>query len=238
MYCPVRVANETMTNPEETKRQKARDLRYRKAIVKDVNLGKIKEDLWDIQAECNDVQYCFEDDETLLDALDGNDEEAHEFKMMFADLCAECEQMEMDLENEYVPELFDDFFTAVSSGENLLGWDSYENDYMGITGSYEEELARKESRKRMSRLTKEQILESAQQCFHIFRSYIGLRHRYDCLKSAMDILRDENTKYLQIVKQINEVYDRANEDGMLIFRESYRKLDELAGQMPAMAWLQ
>lgn len=238
MYCPVRVAKGKMVNPEDTKRQKARDLRYRRAIVKEVNLDKIKEELMDIQEECYSVQYCFEDDETLLEALDGDTEDAHEFKMMFADLCAECEQMQMDLEQEYVPETFDDFFTAVSREDALFGWDSFENDYMGITGSYEEELARQESRKRMSRLTKEQILESAQLCFHIFRSYIGLRHRYDCLKSAMDILRDENTKYLQIVKQINEVYDRANEDGMLAFKESYSKLDTLVSQMPAMAWLQ
>ena len=227
-----------MVNPEDTKRKKAHDLRFRKAIVKDVNLDKIKEDLWDIQEECYNVQYFFEDDETLLNALDGDEDETHEFKMMFSDLCAECEQMVMDLEQEYVPDSFDDFFTAISKGENLLGWDSYENDYMGISGSYEEELARRESRKRLSRYTKEQILESAQQCFHIFRSYIGLRHRYDCLKSAMDVLRDENTKYLQTVKQINEIYDKANCDGMLSFTETFRKLDALAEQMPSLVWLQ
>ena len=227
-----------MVEPEETRRQKARSLRYRKAIVKDVNLDRIKEDLWEIQEECDNVKYFFEDDETLLNALDGNEEEAYEFKMMFGDLCAECEQMQEDLANEYIPEHFDDFFTAVSKGEGLFGWDSFEGDYMGLAGTYEEEEARSEARKRMSRLTKEQILDCAHRCFRIFRSYIGLRHRYDCLKSAMDILRDENTKYLQVVKQINEVYEKANADGMHSFMDSYWRLEQLAEQMPDMAWLQ
>ena len=227
-----------MAEPEETRRQKARSLRYRKAITKDINLDRIKEDLWEIQEECDNVKYFFEDDETLLNALDGNEDEAFEFKMMFGDLCAECEQMQEDLAFEYIPEHFDDFFTAISKGESLLGWDSFEGDYMGLVGTYEEEDARSEARKRMSRLTKEQILDCAQRCFRIFRAYMGLRHRYDCLKSAMDILRDENTEYLQVVTQINEVYEKANADGMYSFRESYWKLEQLATQMPDMAWLQ
>lgn len=189
--------------------------------------------------ECDNVKYYFEDDEeTLLNALDGDEDEAFEFRMMFSDLCTEAEQMLYDLKNEYVPECFDDFFVTVSKGESLFGWDSFESDYMGICGTWEEEQARCESRKRMMRFKKEEILEIAQICFKVFMSYMGLQHRYDCLKSAMDILRDENTKYLQVVKKINEIYDKADEDGMYSGYESYKKLDDLANQMPAIAWLQ
>ena len=44
-----------MVNAEETRREKARQLRYRKPIVKDLNLMSIQEKLCDIQEECENV---------------------------------------------------------------------------------------------------------------------------------------------------------------------------------------
>ena len=61
---------------EETKREKARQLRYKRAIVKNINIETITEELWDIQEECNNVQYYFDtEDDTLLNALDGDEEQ-------------------------------------------------------------------------------------------------------------------------------------------------------------------
>lgn len=40
-----------MTDAEETKRLKAKNLRYKKPIVRDLNLDKIQEDLWNIMEE-------------------------------------------------------------------------------------------------------------------------------------------------------------------------------------------
>lgn len=218
-------------------KEKARGLRYRKPIVRDVNFFTIQQELAEIEEVCSDVRWYF-DDETLLNALDGDEDETREFQMMFGDLCAEVEQMQEDLHNEYVPTYFDDFFVAASKDETIFGWDSFEGDYMGLGSSYEEDLARRESRKRMVRLTKDEFMEGAQICFRIFRSYIGLKYRYDCLKAALDILRGENSCYLQLVKQIDEVYGAADADGMYPYSESYRKLDKLAQSMPDMAWLQ
>ncbi len=83
-----------MVDAEETKRQKAKQLRYKKPIVKDLNLWNIQEELGDIQEECENVHWYFDTDEdTLINALDGNEDEAYEFKMMFGDLCAECDQL-------------------------------------------------------------------------------------------------------------------------------------------------
>lgn len=229
---------EACSNAQETKRRKAKELRYRKAIAKDINLETIQNDLWEIAENCDGVRYYFEDDEeTLLNALDGDADDAFEFRMMFADLCAECERMQGDMDSEYIPEYFDDFFVAVGKGEEILGWDSYEGDYYGLFWSWEEQNAQKESRKRITRLTKEKILETAQTCFRIFRAYIGIRHRYDCLKTAMDILRDENTGYLQIIKRIEEVYERANADDFYGY-DSIQELERLTACLPAEAWLQ
>lgn len=92
------------------KKEKARELRYRKPIVKNLNLEFIEQDLWDIQGEC--VRWYTDSDDgedSLLNALIGDEDEAYEFRMMFADLCAECERMEYDLKEEWVPECFDIF---------------------------------------------------------------------------------------------------------------------------------
>ncbi len=229
-------------NADETRRIKAFNLRYKKAIAKDINLEQIQEDLDSVMEACDEVRYYFEeDDDTLINALDGNEDEAFEFKIMFANLSAECESMYADLRQEYIPDCFDNFFVAVGKEEQLLGWDSYEGDYFGLSFSFEAELARKEAEKRLLRLGKQQLVEAAQICFVIFRAYIGLMYRYDCLKAAMDILRDKNTGYLQLVKQINETYEKANDasDG---FRHNWgqevKEYERLLACLPDMAWIQ
>lgn len=88
--------------------------------------------------ECENIRWYTDSDDgndSLINALDGDEDEACEFKMMFADLCAECEQMSEDLNEEWVPECFDIFFVAAGAGEDyggLLGYDSYEGDYFGL----------------------------------------------------------------------------------------------------------
>lgn len=41
-----------MVDAEETKKLKARQMRYKRPIVKNLNLDTITQDLWDIQEEC------------------------------------------------------------------------------------------------------------------------------------------------------------------------------------------
>lgn len=225
---------------EETKREKARQLRYKKAIVKNINIETITEELWDIQEECNNVQYYFDtEDDTLLNALDGNEEEEFEFKMMFADLCAECDQMQSDLQETYIPEMFNDLFVAAGGadyGGGLLGWDSYEGDYYGLNIS--NCFAEDESMKRLLRLSKKELIGNVRWCLKILYQYIGLKNRYDSLKAALDILKDENTGYLQMVKQINELYEKAAEDGFCNWKESARDFDRVLENMTQRAWLE
>lgn len=94
---------------EEMKKNKAKKLRYKKPIVKNLNLETIQQDLWDIQESCEEVHWFTDSDdgsETLINALSGDEDEAYEFKMAFADLCAECERMFDDIQEEWVPDCF------------------------------------------------------------------------------------------------------------------------------------
>ncbi len=232
-----------MVDAMETKREKARLLRYKKPIITNLNLQSIYEELWNIQEECENVHwYCETDEDTLINALDGNEDEASEFKMMFGDLCAECEQMLCDLKEEWVPECFDKFFVAIGAGEyygGLLGFDTYEQDYFGLACT--DAFAEDESKKALKQLTKDNLLAAARQCFRIYESFIALRYRYDCLKAAIDILKDENTGYLQMVKQIEEIYGKAEEES-LGFRyewcDTVARLDRFLENLPQEAWLQ
>ena len=231
-----------MTNAEEARRYKAMNLRYKKPIARGLNLDDIKNKLWDISEACGDVQYYIDcDDETLLNALDGDEDDAFEFKMMFSNLDAECEQMQYDLDNEYVPEYFDLFFAAANKGGEMLGYDTYEKDYYGLD-SFGSELANEEAVKKIKTLTKDQLIEAIQCCFGIYQAYIGLTYRYDCIKSAMDILRSENTGYLEMIKQIEELYEKANEETKG-FRHCWnssklKKLDRLLENIPQESWIQ
>lgn len=205
-----------MIDAKETRRRKARELRYRKPIVKNLNLDTIREELWEIQEECENVHWYFDSEDgtdSLINALDGDDEEAYEFKMTFGELCAECERMVNDLDDEWVPECFDMFFVAAGAGElygGLLGYDSWEQDYFGLLCT--ESFAEDETKKRLKQMTKDDLISAVRQCLKVYCAYIGLRNRYDSLKASIDILRDQNTGYLQTVKEIEKLYDEASNE--------------------------
>ena len=162
--------------------------------------------------------------------------------MMFADLCVECDKMREDLKDEWVPECFDRFFVAIGAGEDfggLLGYDSYEQDYFGLSCS--DVYAEDKSKKALKQLTKDDLIAAARQCLRIYQSYIALSYRYDCLKTAMDILRDQNTGSLQMVNQIEEVYEKANSKSFgFEFKhvKKVKRLDEILKKLPDEAWLQ
>lgn len=214
---------------------KAKQMRYKRPILKDLNLDRIKEELYEIQEACEEVRWYTDSadgTDSLINALSGGEDEAYEFKMAFADLCAECERMVYDLEDEIIPECFDIFFVAVGSG-NVLGYDSFEDDYYGLY-PYEEEAARDEARKKLKTMTKDQLIEAAKMCFGIFQAYVGLRNRYDSLEAAIAILRDQNAGILQAVREIDRIYTEAQAKKELA---DWREFDRYTAALPQEAWI-
>ena len=232
-----------MTKAEETRREKAKQLRYKKPIVRDLNLWTIREELDEISEECDNVRYFMEqDEETLLNALDGDSEDEDEFKMSFADLCAECDQMREDLDEAYIPEYFDTLFVAAGAGEfggGYLGWDSYEQDYYGLTDCMDKWME-DEGAKKLKQLTKDQIIECVHYCLRILYAYIGIRYRYDSLKAALDILRDVNSGHLKVARKIEELYSQAEREsfGFKYRTEKVRELEAVFEALPQEAWIQ
>lgn len=228
-------------NSEEARRRKAIQLRYKKPIVRWLNLDFILENLSDIQEACEDVRWFTEtEDESLLEDLLDSEDEAYEFKMAFADLCGECERMWEDLHEEWIPECFDIFFVAAGAGDmygGLYGWDPYEGDYLGINCL--DSFAEDEAKKKLMRLTKNELIIAARQCFKVYSAYIGLQTRYDSLKAAIDILRDQNKGYLQVIKEIERLYEKVSADGWSRHEWSKESKDweRYTNALPQEAWI-
>lgn len=224
---------------EALRREKARNLRYKRAVLADLNLETIQSTLYEMAETASDVKYwCTDEDETQLDELIGDEEETFELKMAFSTLEADCEQMQQDMDNEWVPEFFDDFFGAIGPrGCMMLGYDSYEGDYFGLSGRYESELAQKECEKRLLSHTKQEIVEAYSICFRVAVNYIALKDRYDGLKAYIDILHGQNTGLLQTVKRIEELYDKTADYG-LNRGENEKEFAALLDSLPQEVWLQ
>ena len=226
---------------EEKKQYKAKQLRYKKPIASHMNYQFLVDELYEMQDVIQDVQWYCEDEDNLVNALDGDDDEAYEFKMAFSDLAAELEYFQNDLNNEYVPDCFDDLFPACGADfGGLMGWDSYEGDYFGLM-PYEYKYAEDEAEKRICRLTKKELLEAVGACIKVFASYMALRYRYDCLKASLDILRERNMELIKLFKAIEAQYDIAESESRH-FEYKYHKavyeLDRMLDQVPQEFWIQ
>lgn len=71
-------------------------------------------------------------------------------------------------------------------------------------------------------------------------AYIGLRNRYDSLKTAIDILRDQNTGYLQVVKEIEKLYEAAEEhqEKYAEYSKEWKEFERYTDALPQEAWIQ
>lgn len=226
---------------EETKQLKAKNLRYKKPIAQYMNYDFICEQVWNMGELISDVQWFVDDEENLVNALNGDEDDAYEFKMAFSDLAGELEQFEEDLRNEYIPDCFDDLFPAAGADfyGGYLGFDTYERDYFGIM-PYEYRYAEQEAEKRICRLTKKEMLEAVGACLKIYSSYVALQYRYDCLEASLKIIQEKNLEGLKLVKAIEEQYKRAEEASdnfRYQYGEEVRKLDMMLEQVPQEYWL-
>lgn len=221
---------------QEERRQKARNLRYKRPALASLTYESISDELYDISSACSEVSYLMDGD-SLLDALDGDEEEEYEFRMAFCELDSKVTNLQDQLYDniwERAGVQFDDCLVAlVGNRYRMVGFDGFEEDYYSLT-SYEEGLAYTEAGERIMRLTKKDMLSCIGQVVGIAMAVLDIRQQYDYLKATMDVLRGENHAILQVVKEIEAAYEEAAEDNFW----STGKLDRLIDQLPDRAWLE
>lgn len=231
-----------MSKEMEARRKKAEALRYKKAMVNGLSFWQIQNSLEEMGGECDEVAYWTGSDfETLVDALDGDCDDAQRFQFDFAQLSADIERMYSDLYDISEPERFDDILVVSGIGKmpgyEILGYDIVEEDYFGID-AWMRGWAEEESVKRIKRLTKDEILEQLGQTLCIVFAYLGIQSRYQDLKASMDILRAQNKEYLDAVKAINEIYDQIDWTSYHPeWSKASRQIDSIIERMPQEAFL-
>jgi len=231
---------------------KAKAMRFKKPMSKELNWYSIREYAWQIQNDCADIRWMTEDEEQLVDLLDGDEEQAFEFRMAFSDLSNQCEEfleelqelqrydfMSTDSDDEDEATWFDLFFPAIGNND-MMGYDVLEQDYFRLD-RYEEEWAEKEARKKLKRLTKDQLFDLAGMALGIARNYMSLSYRYDCLKNSIEILKGKNESYLQIVKAIEEgwkAWEFDSDKGKWKDTNAERVFDQMLQNIPERLWIE
>lgn len=226
------------------KADRAHNLRYKRGALASMGFEHIRTELDDIREACDTIHWWSEqDEETLLNALDGDDDDVWEFKMAFSDLEAKADQLfetiyDLARYEEDFGRTYDDCTMAlIGNRYRTVGFDSFEEDYYALTG-YESDLAQTESGKRLMRMTKAEIISTVGQCLGILISFLDLRQQYDYLKATFDILRDENTSMLQQIKAIDAAYDAMNEADWYDRPSLEKQFDRLLAALPDRAWVE
>ena len=218
---------------QRSKAEIARDLRYKKPMLEQLNYNGICDVLWDIQSKCEELLYIDQSDrDLLLNAMDGDEDEVEEFRMTFADISANCERLIGVISDAYIEENFDAFLVTANGGfYKTVGYDSYEEDYFALIG-YEPELAQSEAAKRIMRLTKQEIVSLARTVFGVIAAYTDLVQHYDKLEAVYNLVKGENAELLSAVKRIDEAYER------YIETQDVSAYDKILYRLPDRAWLE
>lgn len=222
---------------EISKAERSRALRYKKGALATMGWQSIMTELEEISEACDEVSYFMGSEEDLIEAFDGNDEEAWEFRFSFSDLSAKCSELYEAMYEFGDQDDFDDCTVAlVGNRYEMVGFDSMEEDYYSLC-QYESELSVTEAGKRLMRKTKAEMISSIGQAVGTLMAFLDLRERYDYLRATIDILRDENHSVLQQIKQIEELYEKASADRYGWTKES-RLFDNMLETLPDRMWVE
>ncbi|MFI3254429.1 MAG: hypothetical protein R3Y63_08870 [Eubacteriales bacterium] len=225
--------------PQEIKSHKAKAMRYKKAVLDTLSHEAIISELYDINEGCETIHYITDSEGygQLLGAMEGDEDDAFEFKMMFSDVCAKAEMLLEELMYKDYKDFDDCVVALIGRNQKLVGYDSVEEDYYSLT-EYEVELATTESGKRMCRKTKADMLATIGQAMSTVLAFIDLRQQYDYLQATMEIILGENTAILQNIKRIDELYFESEKSEFHKDNPATKELDRILNEMPDRFWIE
>lgn len=224
------------------RQEKAMSLRYKKSILQQLNLYDIETDLEELAEISYNVLYAWDDD-NLLEALDGDEEQVEEFKILMAELSGDCERLSEAIYYGGISEHFDAFFVSLAMKDRppqyrMLGFDTVEMDYFAFLNDYEEDIAEGEAIKQLKRLTKDELLRTAGECFRVVLAYLDIREKINTLGSIIEIITDENKAILDAVKSIESLYEEAEKINFKPYAKATEALDNTLRLLPDKIWIE
>lgn len=217
------------------KEEKAKRLMYKRPALADMEYSIMYDELLEILDQCADISWI--DDDTILSAIDYNEDLFEEYKMLFSDLYVACDRLTEKMNHSYVygeNNEFDDCAVALlGNSYKLAGFDTYEQDYFDLD-PFDSEMAHTEARKRLARKTKSELISSIGQFVEIMLEYYDIKSEYNNLEAIFDFLRGENGEISKAIKRINELYEEI-ENGN---RNAEKEFDRLVEILPDKVWVQ
>lgn len=199
-------------------------------MLKKMSLSDMKEQLWEISDNGDAYGYEWGDESGYY----------AEYKDQFDELSAQAGMMLEALDNiecewyidEYEAEEQWNDITVGMLGElyTVLGYDSEELDYYNILG-YEEDMAQEEAIKRLSRLTKPELIKRMQYCLKMIVLFYDIKAAHDCLTSIVEVLDEKGA----ILERKNNEIDRIYED---ITGKNSDNFDAIVASLPQRMWVE
>lgn len=229
-----------------TKAEQCRNLMYRKTMLSKLNYWEISTQLNDMIEMCGNIKYLEQDDPEIINAFDGNEDDAHEFIMAFSDLVYDLEEL-----SEQLTDIFgygnEENFNETAVGlvgkyYETLGFDSLRDDYYLFDSGYSEEIGVQQTRERVMRKTKKQMLDDIGFTMALILQFTDLEYRYNSLEATVGIFKDENIKMLKLVKNIddkyNEMFDKKGKLDKYSKAKEIREFDKMVKDLPDKYWVE
>lgn len=220
-----------------TKADVARARRYKKPALSSMNYYNIQCDLDDMSELAEEMAwYESQDEETLTQALDGNEDEAYEFRMAFAEVSGRLYQLAEQMRNLGLEEDEFNYCTSALLGNRykLICYDAVEEDYYSLTG-YEEELATTAAGEWLCRKTKKEMISLIGQCMGILMAYHDIRLQFDNLQDTLNVLRGSNFQLLSTIKEIERLYEDAADKP---YGDEVDRLNSMLESLPQKMWVE
>lgn len=218
-----------------SKSERTRPLRWKRGALASMGYDTMLEELETIQEQCDEVTYYAEDMDTLISALDGEEEEALEFRWAFSDLSAKADRLTEQLYDLDQQDYDDCTVALIGNRYELVGYDSVEEDYRHLT-RYEADLSATESGKRLMRHTKAEMISMIGQAVGTLLVFFDLRQQYDYLKATMDILTDDNQSIIRQMKEIEQLYERVTD--IHPAQVDVERFDWMVSMLPGRMWIE
>ncbi|MGN0989989.1 MAG: hypothetical protein ACI4O4_00885 [Candidatus Ventricola sp.] len=224
----------------QIRKEKAKKLRYKRAILRDMNLYAIKDWAYEASNACYEYAYAdMNNYEELVNSLDGDTEEASAYQLAFSSLESDLGRFMEDLDEKWVPECFDDFILGICGDydSQMVGYDEFEGDYFGLREPWERECALNETKERLTKIKKSDLIEAAGQCIRIALSYMALKHRMDDLEAAAEIVRGLNNGLLRDVQAVNRMYEEWSGADWRMKDEKEKAFSRILAELPQEVWV-